>query len=490
MNRFDLKTKSFTHFFEKDGIPDNYVLQVQEDNSGNIWITCSIGLAKYDIKTRLWKSYSIADGMPFENFGGCRQNNAKGPDGKLYFSGGSGTIGFYPDQIKDNSFIPPIVITDFKIFHENVNLDTSIIFKKTITLSHDQNVFSFEFAALNYTNPVKNQYAYKMEGFHDDWIYTGNEHKASFTNLDPGEYIFRVKGSNNHGVWNEEGTSISIIIIPPWWATTWAYLVYASLFVAILFFGLQFEIRRRQHKIEAQIQKDKELRKLKETEHRAIVAELQSKAAEAEKEKEKEQMRSRIASDLHDEIGSNLSSIDLMGQVLHSKLTGTDQDKKKLRDISQIARMTAESMREIIWFVNPKNDSMEKLIVKMRDTANLMLNSIDFTFEAPGDVFPKETDINFKRNFYLIFKESLQNIIKHSEAKKVRIQILANQNCIRLYIKDNGIGFDTSFDSGGQGLKNIKQRAEDIDSIVEIKSDKNKGTEIILTKKYRDHGMA
>jgi hypothetical protein len=374
MNRYDLKTKSFTHFFEKDGIPDNYVVQVQEDNSGNIWITCSIGLAKYDIKTRLWKSYSIADGMPFENFGGCRQNNVKGPDGQLFFSGGSGTIGFYPEQIRDNPIIPPIRLTDFRIFNESVKLDTSIVFKKVINLSYDQNAFSFEFAALNYTNPGKNQYAYKIEGFHDDWVYTGNEHKASFTNLDPGEYIFRVKGSNNHGIWNEAGASLKIIILPPWWATKWAYLVYASLFVAILFFGLQFEIRRRQHKIEAQIQKEKELRKLKEAEHRAIVAELQSKATEAEKEKEKEQMRSRIASDLHDEIGSNLSSIDLMGQVLHSKLTGTDQDKKKLRDISQIARMTAESMREIIWFVNPKNDSMEKLIVKMRDTANLMLN--------------------------------------------------------------------------------------------------------------------
>ena len=112
-------------------------------------------------------------------------------------------------------------------------------------------------------------------------------------------------------------------------------------------------------------------------------------------------------------------------------------------------------MREIIWFVNPKNDSMEKLIVKMRDTANMMLNSIDSTFEATGDVFPKETDINFRRNFYLIFKESLQNIIKHSEAKKVWIQIFADQNCIRLLMKDNGTGFDASVDSRGQGLKNM-----------------------------------
>jgi signal transduction histidine kinase len=152
--------------------------------------------------------------------------------------------------------------------------------------------------------------------------------------------------------------------------------------------------------------------------------------------------------------------------------------------------MTAESMREIIWFVNPKNDNMEKLIIKMRETANMMLNSLDFIFDASRDGFPTETDINFRRNFYLIFKEALQNIIKHSLAKKVVITLLADQTCIKLYVRDNGVGFETSVNYRGQGLKNIVQRAKEMSSLVEIKSEINKGTEIILTKKYRDHGMA
>jgi signal transduction histidine kinase/streptogramin lyase len=489
LNRLDLNTETFTHFYVEDGLPSNFILKILEDNDGNIWCSCANDIAVYNIKTGKIKSYSEGDGMPITNFGNFPQNACKTADGQLIFGAAIGALGFYPEQLKINLQIPLIRLTDFKIFHESVKLDTAIQFIKKINLSYNQNIFSFEFAALDFTNAEKNQYAYKLEGLYDDWINIGNERVASFTNIDPGEYIFRVKGSNNHGIWNETGASVVLIITPPWWATMWAYLVYALLFVTIMFVTVRFEIRRRKHKIETRLLKEKEMRKLKEAEHRAVVAELQSKAAEAEKEIEKEQMRSRIASDLHDEIGSNLSSIDLMGQVLHSKLTGVDQDKRKLKDISKIARMTAESMRDIIWFVNPKNDSMEKLIVKMRETANMMLNSIDFSFEAPRDGFPTEMNINFRRNFYLIFKESLQNIIKHSQAKKVVIKVLADQNRIKLYIQDDGVGFETSVDYKGQGLKNIVQRAKEMNSLVEIKSEINTGTEITLTKKYRDHGM-
>ncbi len=319
VNRFDLLTKSFTHFFEEDGIPHKMVLKVLEDNQGNIWISCAIGIGRYDIRSGQWKNYGISDGLPFETFGGARHNTARGADGQLYFSGSSGTLAFLPEKIKDNPVVPPVKFTDFRIYHESIKLDTSVQLKKTITLSHQQNVFTFEFAALNFTNPGKNQYAYKMEGFIDEWITIGNERRVSFTNLDPGTYLFRVKGSNNHGMWNNEGTSIRVIITPPWWRTGWAYLAYTMLFGASLFASVRFELQRRQRKLERQLQREQELRKLEEAEHRAVVAELERKTAEAQKEAEKEQMRSRIASDLHDEIGSNLSSIALIGQVLDEK---------------------------------------------------------------------------------------------------------------------------------------------------------------------------
>ncbi len=480
VNRYDLLTKSFTHFFEEDGIPHNMVLKVLEDNQGNIWISCAIGIGRYDIRTEQWKNYGISNGLPFETFGGARHNTAKGSDGQLYFSGSSGTLAFFPEKMKDNPIVPPVRLTDFSIYHESIKLDTSIQFKNTITLSHHQNVFTIEFAALNYTNPEKNQYAYKMEGFIDDWIDIGNERQVSFTNLDPGKYIFRVKGSNNHGVWNTEGASIRVIITPPWWQTDWAYFVYTLLLGTLLFGTVRFELQRRQRKLERQLQREQELRKLEEAEHRAIVAELERKTAEARKEAEKEQMRSRIASDLHDEIGSNLSSIALIGQVLLEKLKVSQRMKERLQEIPRIARLTAESMRDIVWFINPENDDWDKFLAKMRETASMMLEIQDFTFSVPEGGINLETDLNFRRNLYLIYKECLQNIIKHSRAQKVEIELGQRDNGLILRVVDDGVGFDTGLEYSGNGLKNLRRRAGDIGGKLEIISEIGKGTTITL----------
>jgi signal transduction histidine kinase/ligand-binding sensor domain-containing protein len=481
VNRYDLLTKSFTHFFEEDGIPHNMVLKVLEDNQGNIWISCAIGIGRYDIRTGQWKNYGISNGLPFETFGGARHNTAKGSDGQLYFSGSSGTLAFFPEKMKDNPIVPPVRLTDFSIYHESIKLDTSIQFKKTITLSHHQNVFTIEFAALNYTNPEKNQYAYKMEGFIDDWIDIGNERQVSFTNLDPGKYIFRVKGSNNHGVWNTEGASIRVIITPPWWQTDWAYFVYTLLLGTLLFGTVRFELQRRQRKLERQLQREQELRKLEEAEHRAIVAELERKTAEARKEAEKEQMRSRIASDLHDEIGSNLSSIALIGQVLQEKLKVSRRMRERLQEIPRISRLTAESMRDIVWFINPENDDWDKFLAKMRETANMMLEIQDFTFSVPEGGITLERDLNFRRNLYLIYKECLQNIIKHSRAQKVEIELRQKDNSLILRVGDDGVGFDSGREYSGNGLKNLRRRAGDIGGKLKIVSEAGQGTTVTLT---------
>ncbi len=244
LNRLDLISKTFTHFYERDGLPDNYILSVLEDDAGDIWVATTKGVCRFNLQTNSFRNYGRGDGLPFISFGGARQNTAKSADGQLFFSGSDGSIGIYPDQIKDNPHVPPIRLTDFNIFHESVKLDTAIQFKKTLILHHDQNAFSFAFSALNFTNPEKNQYAYKMEGFHDDWIHIGNERTASFTNLDPGRYVFRVKGSNNHGIWNKEGISVNVIILPPWWRSKPAYALYLLLIGTILYTSWRFQLNR------------------------------------------------------------------------------------------------------------------------------------------------------------------------------------------------------------------------------------------------------
>lgn len=489
LNRFDLNSEKFSHITERDGLPTTFVLTLLQDNLGRIWMTTTDGMSRYNPSTGKIINYDKADGLPHTRFGAGTKRNVKTVGDTLFFGGG-GVIGFNRKKIIDNPNIPPVMITAFKMNNKYMQLDTAIQFKRKIVLNYQQNYFSFEFSALNYTNPAKNKFKYKMQGFHDDWIPAGIERTASFTNLDPGKYIFIVKGSNNHGVWNEKGTSITIIITPPWWRTTFAYFSYILLLVFGAVYWRITDKKKQRKKTEEKIQKEKEKAKLKETELRAFAAELQAKAAEhqarsmeAQTEIEKEQMRSRIASDLHDEIGSNLSSIALISQTLQKKLNPQPKEKKFLQNINQISKMTAESMRDIIWFINPENDDFSRLIIKMRETANIMLGEIDFSFNSQSKIFSFEPDLNFKRNLFLVYKEILQNIIKHSQASKVEINISESESYCFIEVTDNGIGFNTKIDYNGHGLKNIDNRSNQMGCVLEIKSSPQKGTSIKLSKK-------
>jgi len=268
LNRLDLTTDTIAHFLAGDGLASDYVLKVLEDAQGNIWCATTEGISMYDVRGGHITSYGTSEGLPFTDFGGSRQNAARGPDGQLVFSGASGSVGFYPDQLRRNRHVPPVCFTDIKTFHQSLRLETAIQFVSHITLPYSQNAISFDFAALNFTSPEKNQYAYKLEGIQDEWIYCGTERSASFTNLTPGEYIFRVKGSNNHGVWNEEGVSMAITIIPPWWRSSWAYAGYALLLLATLagLWRLQNRRLRYQHELElrrVETEKMKELDSMK-----------------------------------------------------------------------------------------------------------------------------------------------------------------------------------------------------------------------------------
>ena len=230
----DKKTKSFKVVTEKDGLPNNVINGILKDSKGCLWISTNKGVSKYDPQTNIFRNYTIADGLQGNEFKAKSAFQAK--DGQMFFGGPNGLNSFYPDSIRDNDFIPPVYITDFQIFNKSVfvgdkdsPLNNEISETTEIRLDHKQSVFSFEFAALNYTLSRKNQYSYKLEGFDKDWNLVGNRRIATYTNLDPGTYTFRVKGSNNDGIWNEEGTSVRVIILPPFWLTWWFKLLIALL---------------------------------------------------------------------------------------------------------------------------------------------------------------------------------------------------------------------------------------------------------------------
>ncbi|HDR04891.1 MAG TPA: hypothetical protein ENN84_06555, partial [Candidatus Marinimicrobia bacterium] len=224
INYFDPKTKQFTAYTEEDGLCNNTIYGLLEDDDGYLWMSTNRGLAKFDPKTKIFKNYDAGDGLQSNEFNGGAY--FKDSQGLLYFGGINGLNIFKPEEIRDNPNIPQIVLTGFNILGRPAQFDRSVSAVEEIRLSYKENFITFAFAALEFTKPEKNQFAYKLEGFNEEWIYSGNENRVNYTNLDGGKYLFRVKGSNNDGIWNEKGLAVKLTVKPPFWKTKFAYLIY------------------------------------------------------------------------------------------------------------------------------------------------------------------------------------------------------------------------------------------------------------------------
>jgi signal transduction histidine kinase/ligand-binding sensor domain-containing protein/CheY-like chemotaxis protein len=226
LDHLDLRTNRVTHYTTREGLPSSMISGLARDGAGGLWVSTDRGVALFDPATHTSTSYGVEDGLQERQFTARSYLTARG--GVLLFGGSSGFNLIRPERIQKNRRPPRVVLTDFQVFNKPVALggphsplQSHITEAKRITLSHLQSVFTFGFAALDFTAPAKNQYAYKLEGFDRDWTYVGSTRTATYTSLEPGEYVFRVKASNNDGVWNEQGTSIDIVITPPFWATWW-----------------------------------------------------------------------------------------------------------------------------------------------------------------------------------------------------------------------------------------------------------------------------
>lgn len=284
LNRLDPATNSFSSYREKDGLPNGNIWGILEDAHGRLWISTNKGLTRYDREKGTFYNYDYADGLQGDEF----NQNAFARDrrtGELYFGGSNGFTLFHPDSVKANPYTPPIVFSSFTRYNtddaagkpiEEAGIDA----KDAIRISYKDNVAIIEFAALSFFNSFKNQYAYRLEGYSDNWIQLGAERRATFTNLDGGTYTLRVKGSNSAGVWNDEGASLSILVTPPWWKTPWAYAGY-SLAVFGVFFSLRrFELNRREQK--SRIREATLRAKAMEAENRALESENERKTKELE----------------------------------------------------------------------------------------------------------------------------------------------------------------------------------------------------------------
>ena len=227
--KFNRDTGRFTSYTSKDGLASDAVYGILPDRNGRLWFSTNNGLVCFDPSTGLCKNYNVRDGLQSNEFNGGSYFMSR--SGEMFFGGINGFNAFYPDRIKDNPHIPPIVLTAFRKMNRPVSLDRPLSEITAITLSHRDYIFSFEFAALDYTAPEKNHYAYKMEGLDEEWIATSAANRlAQYTTLPPGHYTFRVKGSNNDGVWNEAGVAVAITITPPFWQTWWFRFLVVMIF--------------------------------------------------------------------------------------------------------------------------------------------------------------------------------------------------------------------------------------------------------------------
>jgi ligand-binding sensor domain-containing protein len=251
---FDRKREAFKSFTIHDGLPSNIIYGILQDGQKHLWLSSTNGLIKFDTQTGAIKIYYKENGLQSNQF--CYNAYLKTRRGEMFFGGINGVTAFYPEDIHENTHVPPVAITQLKIFNKPVEIGgPDGILKKSITetteiaLSHRQSVFSFEFAALNYATSGQNQYAYKMEGFDKDWNWVGNRRFATYTNLNPGVYTFRVKAANNDGVWNEQGASIRVTITPPFWQTWWFKVLGIAMLLLIVkhFYDYQMQKRNALH---------------------------------------------------------------------------------------------------------------------------------------------------------------------------------------------------------------------------------------------------
>ncbi len=241
----DKQPAKFYHYNKEDGLANDIVRNILPDSSSNLWIGTANGLSKFDIKAEKFWNFNISDGLQTDKFEDVAFQSKK--SSKLFFGGIGGLISFDPADFKINSYIPKVVITSFKHFNVNDRRmieEKGISEKKEIFLSHQNNILTFEFSLLNYNNSSKNNYAYKLEGYNNNWIQLGTKRDVTFTNLSPDEYTLFVKGANSDGVWNNVSASLKLIILPPWWQTWWAFLFYGFAILLTLFLIRRYELGR------------------------------------------------------------------------------------------------------------------------------------------------------------------------------------------------------------------------------------------------------
>ncbi len=453
----------------KDGLPNNVIYGILKDKRGNLWLSTDMGICRYSPSTGNVKDYTQDDGLQSNEF---NQGSAfEASDGKFYFGGINGFNSFYPDSIRDNPNVPPVVFTDLKIFNTSVKpgrngkLKQTIWTARSIRLNYGDAVLTFDFAALEFTDPLRNQYAYKLIGFDKRWVNLGNRREVTYTNLDPGSYVLRIRASNNDGVWNEEGASLDIFISPPLWMTWWFRTIAVLLFLSI---GPLIYYRR-----VTALKKESVLQR-----------EFSRRLIESQ-----ESERNRIAAELHDTIGQDLLVIKNRAYLAQQAKRLNSNAKAQLENITETVTQSLQNVRQIVRNLRPYHLERIGLTAALKAMLDNIIRSTPIRFEISVDQIDglladrtREREVNFFR----IVQESVNNIIKHSAAKNATVTVKREAGRIVAIIRDDGNGFDyPSYQENGLkaglGLSSMTERAGMLGGTLTVTSGNEIGTTVTLT---------
>ena len=488
LDRFNIKTQSFEHYSKKNGLADNTVGAILSDNQGLMWFATTRGISRFDLETKKFHTYTEEHGLPGNSYN--KPSSLKTSKGELIFGSTKGLTIFHPLNIAQNKASPPIAITKLQIFNKLVPhgtaespLKNAINYSESFTLTHKQSVFSFEFVALDYTMPQKNEYAYKLAGFDQDWVYSGTRRSTTYTNLDAGDYVFKVKGANNEGIWNEEGTYISIHILPPWWRTWWAYTIYVLCVLAIIVIFVrsqQKKVRDAQEKMEME---------------RAVVQRLEHL----------DKLKDDFLANTSHELRTPLNGIIGLADSLMEGAAGDISDllRSNLNMISVSGRRLAHLVNDILDFSKLKN---KKITINAKPVDLYNIAEIVITICRPSVTRKKLKLVNnIDQNLPVVIADEdrlqqvlynfIGNAIKFTETGSIEVFATLNEGKIWVHIKDTGIGIPANmtekiFDSfeqvaahesrsqggAGLGLSVTKQIVELLNGEIAVESKEDIGS--------------
>ncbi|TAD95504.1 MAG: hypothetical protein EAZ97_15375 [Bacteroidetes bacterium] len=327
----------FINYTKSDGLSSNSIYGILEDSKGNLWLSTGEGISKFNMESKTFRNYDESEGLQSKQF--KYASYFKAQDGTLYFGGVNGLNAFYPDSIKDNLNKPSVVITGLKLFNKPLSigaydslLKTDISQTQKITLTYKQSVFTLDFVALNFTQSNKNQYAYKLEGFEKEWNFVSTQRSATYTSLPAGTYTFRVKASNNDGIWNEKGANLIIQITPPFWETWWFRLSVISIILgaSLAFYKIRMnEVRKTNQKLEKKVQeKTRQIQQAYE-EIQVTNEELHQTQEEIISQRDLLESKNSLLEEYTDKIGKSIGAAKLIQKAI---LPSKDKMKKLFED--------------------------------------------------------------------------------------------------------------------------------------------------------------